>query len=49
MMWIIWSEQNNRIFENLMLPGDKLLALFAGTLFDWSRAWGFPLHLALGN
>ena len=40
-MWIIWRERNNRIFEDLVLSGDKLLELFATTFFDWSRAWGF--------
>ena len=40
-MWIIWRERNNRIVEDLVLFGDKLLGLFVTTLFDWSRAWGF--------
>ena len=40
-MWVIWREQNNRIFEDLLFTGDKLLALFAGTLFDWSCMWRF--------
>ena len=29
MMWIIWRERNNCIFEDLVLFGDKLLTLFA--------------------
>ena len=37
-MWIIWRERNNRIVEDLVLFGDKLLGLFVTTLFDWSRA-----------
>ena len=40
-MWIIWREIKNRIFEYLVLSGDKLLELFATTLFDWFRVWGF--------
>ena len=30
-MWIIWRGRNNRIFEDLVLTKDKLLALFART------------------
>ena len=41
MMWIIWREKNNPIFEDLVLSGDKLLELFVTTLFDWSCAWDF--------
>ena len=41
MMWIIWRELSSHIFEDMELTGDQLLALFAGILFDWSRAWGF--------
>ena len=33
-MWIIWRERNNCIFEDLVLSGDKLLEFFATTLFD---------------
>ena len=40
-MWIIWREIKNHIFEYLVLSGDKLLELFATTLFDWFRVWGF--------
>ena len=32
---VIWRERNNRIFEDLLFTGNKLLALFAGTLFMW--------------
>ena len=34
-MCVIWRERNNHIFEDLVFTGDKLLALFAGTLFMW--------------
>ena len=40
-MWIIWRQHNNCIFEDLERSGDQLIALFSGTLFDWSCAWGF--------
>ena len=41
-MWIIWMEHNNHIFEELERSRDYVIASFAGTLFDWYRAWGFP-------
>lgn len=28
-------------FEDMETAGTRLLALFSGYLFDWSRAWGF--------
>lgn len=51
-MWIIWREHNGRIFDDQEHLVDQLIALFTGTLFDWSRSWGFtssdfiPLFLA---
>ena len=45
MMWIIWRERNNCIFEDLVFFGDKLLTLFAtlcliglvhGDLLPWN-------------
>ena len=48
-MWIIWRERNNRIFEDSVLSKDKLLELFATTLFDWCVGFYFyeihPLFL----
>ena len=40
-MSIIWRERNSRIFKDMKLTEGQLLALFAGTLFNWSYAWGF--------
>ena len=40
MMWIIWREYHNHIFEDLEHSGNHLVALFAGTSFDCSRVWG---------
>ena len=40
-MSIIWRERNSRIFKDMKLAEGQLLALFAGTLFNWSYAWGF--------
>ena len=40
LMWCIWRERNRRTFEDLDRSKDQLLALFAGSLFDWARAWG---------
>ena len=37
-VWIIWRERNNSIFEDSVLFRDKLLELFATTLFDWPCA-----------
>lgn len=39
-MWVIWRECNKRVIKDLKHSGDQLIALFVGTLFDWSRAWG---------
>ena len=38
LMWCIWRERNRRTFEDLDRSDDQLLALFFGSLFDWSRA-----------
>ena len=40
-MWIIRMEHNNHIFEELGCSRDQVIASFAGTLFDWTRAWRF--------
>uniref|UniRef100_A0A2N9I6K7 Symplekin n=1 Tax=Fagus sylvatica TaxID=28930 RepID=A0A2N9I6K7_FAGSY len=41
LMWTIWWERNSRTFEDKETAMDKLLEIFIGVLFDWSRAWGF--------
>ena len=40
-MWVIRRERNSRILKDMELTGDQTLALFVGTLFDWSHSWGF--------
>jgi len=35
-MWIIWRERNNRIFEDQEHSMDQIIALFTETLIDWS-------------
>jgi hypothetical protein len=39
-MWTIWRERNSRTFENKETPLAKIIELFFGSLYDWSRAWG---------
>ena len=38
LMWTIWRERNRRTFENIENPVGKIIEIFFGTLFDWSRA-----------
>ena len=40
-MWYFWREGNWQTFEDMESSNNKLLASFSGSLFDWSRAWGF--------
>ena len=35
-MWCIWKECNQWTFEDLDRSDDQLLALFTGSLYDWS-------------
>jgi hypothetical protein len=49
LMWTIWRERNCRTFEDLDNPLEKIIELFTGSLFDWSRAWGFSLTQSLGT
>jgi hypothetical protein len=41
LMWSIWKERNQRIFEDVFKADDQLLEGFILNLFDWSKAWGF--------
>jgi hypothetical protein len=41
LMWTIWQERNSRTFEDKEIAMDKLIEIFFGVLYDWSRAWGF--------
>jgi hypothetical protein len=38
-MWSLWRERNNRTFEDVELPVDKLIESCMCSLFEWSRAW----------
>ena len=41
LMWTIWTERNQRSFEDKGKSVVQLLDLCRRTLFDWSRCWGF--------
>ena len=41
LMWLIWRERNTRTFEDVEKSADFLKFLLVGTLFGWSRIWGF--------
>ena len=41
LMWTIWKERNQRIFEDAFKADNQILESFILTLFDWSKAWGF--------
>ena len=41
LMWLIWRERNSRMFEDIERPVDLVKSLLVGTLFEWSRIWGF--------
>ncbi len=49
LMWTIWWERNSRTFEDKETAMDKLLEIFIGVLFDWSRAWGFTSSPSVGE
>ena len=44
LMWTLWQEWNGRTFEDLDNSSVQLLALFVGTLFDWSRLSSLGTH-----
>ena len=41
LMWLIWREWNTCTFEDVEKSIDLLKSLLVGTLFEWSRIWGF--------
>jgi hypothetical protein len=47
LMWVIWKERNQRIFEDVSSSDSHLLKRFTSTLFDWSRAWGFTTSTSI--
>ena len=40
-IWCIWRKRNWQTFEDMESSDGQLLASFSGSLFDWSKAWGF--------
>jgi hypothetical protein len=49
LMWTIWRERNSRTFEDVENHVRKIIELFMGSLYDWSRAWGFSSSHSLGG
>ena len=49
LLWTIWWERNNRTFENIESPMGKIIEIFSGSFFDWSRAWGLTSSSSVGN
>ena len=49
LMWLIWREQNTRTFEDVEKSVDLLKSLLVGTLFGWSRIWGFTQFISLSD
>ena len=41
LMWIVWTERNQRSFEDTEKSLVQLQTLCQKTLFNWSRCWGF--------
>ena len=37
----------SHMFEDPKTTGTQLLALYSGSLFDWSRAWGLTHTISL--
>ena len=47
LMWLIWRERNTRTFEDIEKSTDSLKSLLVGTLFGWSRTWGFTQCISI--
>ena len=45
----MWRERNNRTFENKEIPLAKIIEIFFGSLYDWSRAWGLSSSPSVGD
>ena len=48
-MWLIWRERNSRMFEDIERPVDLVKSLLVGTLFEWSRIWGFTYCTSMSD
>ena len=42
-MWCLWSERNERFFEDSERSLEDLLHFFFSTLFTWTAAWLAPI------
>jgi exonuclease III len=49
LMWTIWRERNNRIFEDQENSVAKIIEAFFGSLYDWSRVWGYTSSPSVGD
>jgi hypothetical protein len=49
LMWTLWKERNNRTFEDKEIPLAKIIKIFFGSLYDWSRAWGLSSSPFVGD
>jgi hypothetical protein len=49
LMWTIWWERNQRIFDDKERSESQLLELFVISLFEWSRAWGFTTCCSIAD
>ena len=47
LMWLIWKERNTCNFEDVEKSADFLKSLLVGSLFGWSRIWGFTQRISL--
>jgi hypothetical protein len=48
-MWCLWSERNERFFENSERSSEDLLHFFLTTLFTWTEAWLAPLVISFSD
>ena len=49
LVWLSWRERNTRTFEDVEKYVDLLKSLLVGTLFGWSRIWGFTQFISLSD
>ena len=47
LLWLVWQEQNNHIFEDNERSLDLLKHLLFGTLFQWARIWGLTQCISI--
>ena len=46
---LIWRERNNRTFEDIVRSIDLLKPILVGTLFKWSKIWGFTQRISISK